>query len=106
MRMGRGPKGVGFFWPQFAKDFALMSVHGFVGTAPGAAIAMYAGHVSWWTLLAAGLMAAPCYALAWLFPWDIPMLGCYADSTKYDPPPTAELLWGAYVGGATVLAFS
>lgn len=45
-------------------------------------------------LLDAALLCPVIYELAWLFPLNIPALGCL----KQDPPPTAELVWGAFVG--------
>jgi hypothetical protein len=102
MRMGRGPGGVGFSWRQFGVDFGWMTYHGVFSVALavlGAAVL----RLPWWPLLAAGILAAPVYSLAWVIPWDLPWLGCYADKDAFDPLPTGELLWGGVLGAASVL---
>lgn len=80
-------------------DWLLLTVHG-VGATILLAIAAYYVGLVWWPMVIAGLACAPCYAFAWIYPLQAPWLGCY----KVDPPPTAELLWGACVGVAAALA--
>ncbi len=100
--MGRRVTPVGYRWagwPMFARDFALMEVHGLGGMALAALGAWWGGY-AWGWLPAAGALCAPCYALAWAAPLDAPWLGCFGER---DRPPTAELLWGACVGLACAL---
>jgi hypothetical protein len=86
-------------------DILLMTAHGLAGTIVVACAAYWFG-LSWWPLVAAGALCAPCYALAWWQPVEIPLLGCYRGDTiaGSDPPPEAELTWGALVGVAIALA--
>lgn len=76
-----------------ALDWLLLTLHGLAGTALLSIAAWYQG-LLWWPLLAAGAACAPCYAAAWRCPIEFPALGCL----RVDPPPTAELMWGATVG--------
>lgn len=87
-----------------AIDWLLLTAHGAGGMLFAAAGAWWVG-LHWLPLSIAGLACAPCYALAWWRPWQIPWLGCYRADPVYqtDPPPTAELLWGACVGVAVAL---
>ena len=86
--------------PNSFRDWVMLTVHGVGGTVLLAGGA-YALGLSWWYPLIAGLMCAPCYAFAKAFPWEIHWLECF----KHDPPPTAELIWGACVGAGVALAF-
>lgn len=81
-----------------AVDYALLTLHGLSGVL-SPAIGAFLLHLNPVWLIASGLLCAPCYALAWVWPWEIPILGCL----QRDPPPTAELLWGACVGAGVVL---
>lgn len=84
--------------PRSWRDAAVLTLHGLGGTAALAAGA-YALGLAWWWPLMAGLLCAPCYAMAMVLPMQAPWLGCY----RVDPPPTAELAWGACVGVSVVL---
>lgn len=78
-----------------------MTLYGVLTILP-AALALWWFGFSPWPLLAAGLLCAACYEIAFLAPQHCPALGCL----RGDPPPTAELLWGALrgmLGVATVL---
>lgn len=55
---------------------------------------------AWWWPLAAGLLCAPLYELAWHVPLPVRGLG-YPD----DPPEMAEALHGAAMGAGLFLAF-
>jgi hypothetical protein len=74
-----------------------MFVYGAGCVAPIAAGALWLGYGWKVLLLLWAAIACPIfYELAWLFPAQMPWLGCYSN----DPPPTAELAWGASVGAS------
>ena len=85
--------------PRTWRDAVMLTLHG-VGGVVALAAGAYALGLAWWWPLAAGLLCAPCYALALACPVEAPWIGCY----RHDPPPTAEVLWGACVGVGVVLA--
>lgn len=74
-----------------------MTCYGFFTVAP-AVLVMGAFGYSPIPLMAAGLACAACYELAFRAPLHWPAMGCL----RHDPPPTAELLWGALRGVAGV----
>jgi predicted membrane channel-forming protein YqfA (hemolysin III family) len=82
-------------------DGLLLLAHGIAGVLPLAIGAKLLGYpVS--GLLFAGVLCPAAYFLAWAFPLQVPVLGCYCNDPKFqtDPPPTAELIWGAAIGVA------
>jgi hypothetical protein len=87
--------------PRDAADAAGIAVNGMIACAPLAAGAALAG-VAWWPFVAAGLARGPFYWLAAQWSPDVPWLGVF----RRDPPPFAELLSGAALGAAVVLALA
>lgn len=88
-------------------DTGCMLVYGSGCLIPLAVAAFFVGLTPLF-LISAAVLCPVIYELAWLFPLEIPALGCYHNDPVYltDPPPTAELFWGAIVGmavAATVL---
>lgn len=81
-------------WLSAAQD---MTCYGVLTVAPAVLAVMWFGY-SPIPLVAAGLLCAACYEIAFRDPQHCPALGCL----RHDPPPTAELLWGALRGVAGV----
>ena len=79
------------------KDAACMLLYSTGCVSLLCAAAVLAGY-GWSSLclLGAAVLCPVVYELAWLIPLNIPALGCLPQ----DPPPTAELAWGAVVGVA------
>lgn len=74
-----------------------MTLYGVGAVLPAVAVLWWFGWSPWPTLIV-GLLCAPVYEWAFRAPWHIPRLGCL----RYDPPPTAELIWGWLRGAAAV----
>jgi hypothetical protein len=77
--------------------FGFMTLYGVGTVLPAVGVLWWFGW-SFWPTLIVGLLCAPIYEIAFRWPWHIPRLGCF----RYDPPPTAELVWGALRGVAAV----
>lgn len=115
MQMGR-PKGASqaVSWSQWWKDFGLMTFHGLGGVAPlGSVLGIAAFYgvapaILPAALLAAGLLVAPAYELAYRLHLNIPALGVLHDLKRGldDPCPLGELLQGAMMGAALAAAFT
>lgn len=99
MSMGRAPGSTGA--PASARAWCAsaleMASYGLFTMFP-ATIALGAFGFAAWPLALAGLLCAACYELAYRAPLHWPAMGCL----RHDPPPTAELLWGALRGVAGV----
>ena len=98
----RPPQPSGHWW----RDAGGSLWHG-LGGVPLPVLALAWGGAAWWWVLAAGALCPACYEVAWRWPLHCPALGCFNDPRPGmvpDPPPTAELLWGAVVGAAVFLA--
>ena len=74
-----------------------MTLYGVLTVLP-AAIAMELFGYSGALIFGAGLACAAVYEVAFRAPLHWPAMGCL----RYDPPPTAELMWGALRGVAGV----
>jgi hypothetical protein len=101
LQVGRVPGRAGVTWSAWWYDQAALLWHGCGGVLLPALLAWWLG-LTWWWLAIAGALCGPCYELAYDAPMEIPWLGCL----HVDPPPTAELLWGALVGVAMALSYS
>ena len=76
---------------------AQMLAYGTLAVLPSAAVMTLFGY-SPWPLWLAGIACPLVYEIAFRRPLHWPALGCL----RHDPPPTAELLWGALRGVAGV----
>jgi hypothetical protein len=116
MAMGRGIDEFGSRYLDARKrwiDAGWLTWHGLV-VAGMPILALFT--FGWWTsgavfrgtsaIALAGLLCAPIHELAWRYPFHIPALGMYGDLIRgpYDPPPTAEFIWGGVLAMALVLA--
>lgn len=80
----------------------LSQQHGWAAAGPFALAAATLG-LAWWPLVIAALLAGPCYWLATLWQPRFCPLGLNRDGLP-DPPPLAELYFGALLGLALYLA--
>jgi hypothetical protein len=89
-----------FSRPEWARGMLQLSGHG-ASVAALPAIGMTLFGVSPVPVFLAGLACPAMYELAWRHPLHYPRLGLYGDIIRgpYDPPPTAEVLWGALLAG-------
>jgi len=101
LQVGRVPGRDGVTWSAWRYDQAALLWHGCGGMLLPAVLAWWMG-LTWWWLAIAAALCGPCYELAYDAPLESPWLGCL----RSDPPPTAELLWGALVGVAIALSYS
>lgn len=95
---------LGYSSKLFWKDMGFLTLHGFLGTIIPT-IAIWWFGFTWWPILIAGLLCGPLYRLAYIWTWNIPVLGCLNNEKDFDPPPTAEFLYGGLIGLALTLAF-
>lgn len=91
--------------PQFWRDFGWMTYHGVGGVLFLTIGSWYLG-LFWPAILAAGVLCAPCYTLAYVVKPNIPWLGMLNAPEKglVDAPPAGEFLWGALVGVGVALS--
>lgn len=74
-----------------------MTGYGVLTVVPAVTVLGLLGY-SPWPLALTGLACAACYELAFRAPLHWPAMGCL----RQDPPPTAEMIWGALRGVAGV----
>ena len=100
---GIGPNPPTFTWDH---DMACLLWHGVGGMLLASVVVAYFDGY-WWMLLTAGALCPCCYEYAWGYTWNIPWLGCLnrkvGGTLQYDPPPTAELIWGGIIGAVVPL---
>jgi hypothetical protein len=106
--MGRrrvpGTYELAFTWRNYARDFAMITVHGLGNLSLAIAGAWWLGYY-WPALIAGALAIGPAYSVAWLHP--VPVVGLGRNVTPFlhpDPPETAEFLWGSAVGVGVLAA--
>ena len=110
LRAGRDPSrpdaGI-ISWQAWRHDMLCLTWHGVGGVSLLVLGAAYFNE-SWEFIFGAGLLCGPAYELAYRYPLNVPQLGCLNDVSKglFDPPPTAELIWGALLGGSLATAFA
>jgi hypothetical protein len=106
MDMGRKPRS---FEIESVKnwfvDAGYMLVYGVGKVILPTLVVFWLGLNYWWIILLAGALCPLVYEYAWRQPWDIKWLGCQGVNNPrgFDPPPTAELIFGGLMIVGTIL---